>query len=563
MKKYCFIDMHIHSIFSNEAGCTKTPGKILDSVYQMVQEEREKDYDVIMGIISSVPQADIHKALAKYYALESQEEHDLLEKCLEGNDIGTICERVTKNFVKACISITDHNSILGTTEALRIISEHPEKYSCIDFVPGIEFNAGLKELGLNAEGKSIYSKCHILGYGFDPEDKDMRIFSELFQLSIGRHHDINIGHSICAVRNMLRTQYGKTIPMEKLEPILEYGKQFQFATQNVNKSYNEIRKMFYDICKEYLTENQFRAFVVESTTIFPTQTKSIEENVGRGKLAISEIAEMIAKAGGKLAIAHPTIITQNKKMPKTQQDVKSMLEDLIPRIERNTGYKVDAVEAYHPNCSDFLEVILEVAQKHKLFLTGGSDNHGDNLYPENKVSRCFGKGYEYNSVASPIFWPNQVKNQVVSLAILDEIFDKPFKHYDRQHTVVKRVDRSLYSKEEIIRTSNRSYRDLLSIREKKNHKKAETKHMSPKERREYEKRERQKQQERNIRNQGESGIPFEYPFEPEIEERPVRESNLMEYQKQWKPDYVEQEIQEMEQSQTTPPTSGTGDEHII
>ena len=547
MKKYCFIDMHIHSIFSNEAGCTKTPGKILDGVYQMVQEEREKDYDVIMGIISSAPQSDIHKALAKYYALESQEEHDLLERCLEGGDIGLICERVTKNFVKACISITDHNSILGSTEAIRIIREHPEKYSCIDFVPGIEFNAGLKELGLNSEGKSIYSKCHILGYGFNPEDKNMRIFSEIFQLSIGRHNNINIGHSICAVRNILRTQYGKTIPMEKLEPILEYGKQFQFATQHVNKSYNEIRKMFYDVCKQYLTENQFRTFVVETEAIFPTQTKSIEENVGRGKLAI----------------AHPTIITQNKKMPKTQQDVKAMLEDLIPRIESNTGYKVDAVEAYHPNCSDFLEVILEVAQKHKLYLTGGSDNHGDNLYPENKVSRCFGKGYEYNSVASPIFWPNQIKNQVVSLAILDEIFDKPFKHYDKQHTVVKRVDRSLYSKQEIIRTSNSSYRDLLSIREKRNNKKAETKHMSPRERREYERRERQKQQERNIRNQGESGIPFEYPFEPEIEERPVRESNLMEYQKQWKPDYVEQEIQEMEEMQETPPTNNTGDEHII
>ena len=561
MKKYCFIDMHIHSIFSNEAGCTKTPGKILDNVYQMVQEEREKDYDVIMGIISSVPQSEVHKALAKYYALESQAEHDLLEKCLEGNDIGLICERVTKNFVKACISITDHNSILGSTEALRIISEHPEKYSCIDFVPGIEFNAGLKELGLNSEGKSIYSKCHILGYGFDPQDKNMRIFSELFQLSIGRHNNINIGHSICAVRNELRTRYGKVIPMEKLEPILEYGKQFQFATQHVNKSYNEIRKMFYDVCKQYLTENQFRTFVVETEAIFPTQTRSIEENVGRGKLAISEIAKMIAEAGGKLAIAHPTIITQNKKMPKTQQEVKALLDDLIPRIQSNTGYKVDAVEAYHANCSDFLEVILQAAQEHRLYLTGGSDHHGDHLYPENRISRCFGKGFEYNSVASPIFWPNQIKNQVVSLAILDEIFDKPFKHHDLQHSVIKRVDRTLYSKEEIIRISNCSYRDLITIRARRSGQRADTRHMNARERRQHEQRARQNNRQQNSRQRGDE-IPFEYPFEPEVEERPVRESNLMEYQKQWKPDYIEQEIQEM-QEHAPDFFADTDDQHTV
>ena len=561
MKKYCFIDMHIHSIFSNEAGCTKTPGKILDSVYQIVQEEREKDYDFITSLISSTPPAEVHKALAKHYALESQEEHDLLAKCLEGGDIGLICERVTKHFVKACISITDHNSILGSTEALRIIREHPDKYSCIDFVPGIEFNAGLKELGLNPEGKSIYSKCHILGYGFDPEDENMRIFSELFQLSIGRNHNINIGHSICAVRNELRTRYGKTIPMKKLEPILEYGKQFQFTTQNVNKSYNEIRKMFYDICKEYLTESQFRTFVTETASIFPTQTKSIEENVGRGKLAISEVAEMIASAGGKLSIAHPTIITQNKKMPKTQQEVKAMLEDLIPRIERNTGYKVDAVEAYHPNCSDFLEVILEVAQKHRLYLTGGSDNHGDNLYPENKISRCFGKGYEFNSVAGPIYWKGHIKNQVVSLAILDDIFDKPFKHHDLQHTVVKRVDRSLYSKDEIIRTSNRSYQDLLSIRSQKSGKHVDSKHLSPKERKRLE-RERQQQKNQKQRQRSERDIPYEYPYEPESEEPFVRASNLMEYQKQWKTDYVQQEIAEMEQQEPTQPSTSE-EEHTI
>ena len=85
--------------------------------------------------------------------------------------------------------------------------------------------------------------------------------------------------------------------------------------------------------------------------------------------------------------------------------------------------------------------------------------------------------------------------------------------------------------------------------------------MNARERRQHEQRARQNNRQQNSRQRGDE-IPFEYPFEPEVEERPVRESNLMEYQKQWKPDYIEQEIQEM-QEHAPDFFADTDDQHTV
>ena len=66
MKRYCFVDMHIHSIFSNEEGVRQTPGQILNNIYNIVQDERQKENDKIINLISQLPLKEVHKNLAKY-----------------------------------------------------------------------------------------------------------------------------------------------------------------------------------------------------------------------------------------------------------------------------------------------------------------------------------------------------------------------------------------------------------------------------------------------------------------------------------------------------------------
>ena len=564
MKRYCFVDMHMHSIFSNEEGVRQTPGQILNNIYNIVQDERQKENDKIINLISQLPLKEVHKNLAKYFGLESQAEYDLLWECLQGNDLLAICDNVTKHFVKACISITDHNSILGSTEAVRIIRQYPEKYSCIDFVPGIEFNAGLKELGLNESGKSIYSKCHVLGYGYDIEDKGLRVFSELFQLTIGRSN-INVGQSVCAGRNLLEQKYGVKIPLAELEPILEYGKQYEHSPNRVDGPWQTMRDMFLEICKNYVPENKFEDFKSQLREAFPQYASMVPYNAGKGKLNISEVAELIDDAGGKMSIAHPRYINYNKKVCQTPEHIREMLEDFIPRVQAKTGNKLYALEAFHPDCSDYLETILDVAHKYGLYVTCGSDNHGPNLHVENKISRCFGKGYEFNSVVAPISWPEQIKNRIIYISVLDILLDKPIKNFDRQLTAVKRVDGSTYGKKEIIRISNRSYRSLQEKREqerlgRQNQHQAQQSQSKPQQQHQGQhhmsKRDRKKARKQMQNELQRQNNPYAYQVPPPA---PQRESNLIGYKKQWKPEYEQNGQQQTENDTKKPTNPSTGD----
>ena len=42
MKGYCFIDMHIHSMFSNEEGVTQTPKNILNATLELIEDYKAK-----------------------------------------------------------------------------------------------------------------------------------------------------------------------------------------------------------------------------------------------------------------------------------------------------------------------------------------------------------------------------------------------------------------------------------------------------------------------------------------------------------------------------------------
>ena len=251
MKKYCFIDMHMHSVFSNEEGCVQTPKEILEQVLDIIKEEREKDIDVLKKIIFENQNA--YEIIVEKYGLDSDDEKQYLKSVLLGNDVEHMAKMIAEKFVKACISITDHNSILGSVNAIEEIKKNPKRYECIDFVAGVEFNAGLKDLGVNEQGNSIYSKCHLLAYDYDINDENLNIFSELFQLSIGQNN-LNVGQNICATRNLLKKMYGVEIPLKKLKPLLEKAKQYQFTREKVviKQKYREIRTEFFDIVKHYL-----------------------------------------------------------------------------------------------------------------------------------------------------------------------------------------------------------------------------------------------------------------------------------------------------------------------
>jgi hypothetical protein len=81
--------------------------------------------------------------------------------------------------------------------------------------------------------------------------------------------------------------------------------------------------------------------------------------VGRFRLSPAEIIKLIAKAGGVAVLAHPYCLPD--------QNLILTLIDL----------GLDGLEIYYPEHSaSQIRKYLEIAKKHNLLVTGGSDCHG-------------------------------------------------------------------------------------------------------------------------------------------------------------------------------------------
>lgn len=154
MRKFAFIDMHIHTVYSDEIGCDTKIIDLLDRLNAMAEKE--------------------------------------------GGDV--------------CFSITDHESILGCIEAAKLIKENKQKYKHLVFIPGIECNASLKEIEIN-NSHSTYSKCHYLGYGYNLKDENLYVFSKLahmcFELPDKRNPNskCNTGRQILSAIKDIETSF--------------------------------------------------------------------------------------------------------------------------------------------------------------------------------------------------------------------------------------------------------------------------------------------------------------------------------------------------------------------
>lgn len=85
--------------------------------------------------------------------------------------------------------------------------------------------------------------------------------------------------------------------------------------------------------------------------------------VSRKRLSPEESIEMIHMAGGAAVLAHPVFVA----------DYAAMIDRLLP-------VGLDGIEVVYPNHTPALEAELrEIAQRHGLLITGGSDFHGLNI----------------------------------------------------------------------------------------------------------------------------------------------------------------------------------------
>lgn len=220
------------------------------------------------------------------------------------------------------LSITDHDTFEGYEAAAPIARQ-----------AGLELIRGI-ELSTRHDGSSI----HLLGYfiGDEPSAEFLAWVGQMQQTRRERNRKLI---------EKLR-QFGIEITLDEVE---RKGRSLtgrpHFARVMVEKGYVE------DM------EAAFRDYLDESAPAY----------VERQDPDLSVSIEQVRKAGGIPSLAHPVRIFRND-----YEKIDALIVEMIP-------HGLAAVEAYHSDHKPAdIRHYLDIANRHELLVTGGSDFHGAN-----------------------------------------------------------------------------------------------------------------------------------------------------------------------------------------
>jgi hypothetical protein len=236
------------------------------------------------------------------------------------------------------IAITDHDSIAGSREAL--LCGIPDS---LGFLTGVE---------ISAEPPPSYpgaGSIHILGYGFRLDDPELnRSLEKLQDSRRGRNPEI------IARLNKL----GIAIRIEEVEREAADGQPGRphIAKLLIQKG---VAKSMDDAFDRYLGNGK-------------------PAYVDKFRIESSQAIELINAAGGIPVLAHPCLL----ELERAEQ-----LEDLLQEM-MSMGLK--GLEVYYPlNTPQQTRQYSDLAARHRLLMTGGTDFHGD-IQPEIQLGS--GKG---------------------------------------------------------------------------------------------------------------------------------------------------------------------------
>lgn len=352
MKEYAFVDMHIHTEHSDEELCDMS----IEELLERSQKQAEK--------------------------------------------LGGDC----------VISIADHNTILGVKKARQILKEQgKEKYPNVNLINGIEFTTDLCELADYFDGKKMFTRCHILAFGYNENDKELTAYSKITHMHFSKND--NIGMQICAARRVLCENLNVDIPFSILEPLTE------------EKEYSPFKTKFIAFVFDYLNQIGVKTSKEQINTLVSSKISNgmsfIRESESGGRLKISEVSKLIKNAGGELTIAHPALIRVTvdglkyiaEKNGKQMSDVyttkttkyknntnisfvkdkKFILEEFLNACESVTHNKIGGIETYYEEhyYSRFYKKIEAICKERGMFSTAGSDFHGLHLHTSKSLGFVF------------------------------------------------------------------------------------------------------------------------------------------------------------------------------
>ena len=224
------------------------------------------------------------------------------------------------------IAISDHDSIQGVKVA--IDSGLSKKYD-VKLIPAIEISTILHRRYL-----------HILGYYIDINHDDLALF--ILKLSSEKTENTRINFENAKLKRPFSYTWERVLKLNINQPRIS-GVHVVEAMQHDGVSLDGMS--LWDMFHKY--------FWAESPDFIETEKSTAYDAI-----------DVIKKAGGIPVIAHP----------------KSVGNDLI--VVDLINYGVEGIEVFHPiHLNEDTERYKSIAIDNKLYITGGSDWHGNNNDP--------------------------------------------------------------------------------------------------------------------------------------------------------------------------------------
>ena len=219
-------------------------------------------------------------------------------------------------------ALSDHDTIKGCKE---MATKCPKD---IQFIPTVELTCLAGDI-----------KCHILGYGCDPDN--------------------------IALNNLI--EQGKLLRRKKLETRIEYLKH----VWGIELTKDELDWLYSrrSVVKTHIANILYkRGLGDDNVSIMKKYLDGCK--TGNTRFDGKEAVSVIQKAGGIPVWAHPLGGEGEKHISQ---------EDFIPKLNKMISYGIKGLECYYSryNLSEAI-FLQECAKKNNLFVTAGSDYHGTN-----------------------------------------------------------------------------------------------------------------------------------------------------------------------------------------
>ena len=223
------------------------------------------------------------------------------------------------------LALCDHDCIDGITEARSAGADVG-----VTIISGVEFSCVWES------GRHVYADIHVLGYGFDPDQEDLRgALHEFQQFRATRNQRI-----VADVNALLQRQGHSEISFDRVR---------QRAGGSIGRPHIAMELIAQGVVAD--VEEAFRRYLVRC-------------NVEKRFFPIHEAIDLIHAAGGVAVLAHPPYITSDRLQMQEMLDVF-------------TSMGMQGIEVYN-NAASVADVqwYLSQARHRGLIATGGSDFHG-------------------------------------------------------------------------------------------------------------------------------------------------------------------------------------------